>query len=241
MVTRSPRPAVARVAALHRYPVKSLTGEPVSEVLVDERGLDGDRLWSVRDLDGKLGSGKSSNRFRKMDGLLSLSASYEGRTPVITFPDGTRRREGDGDLDAALSAYVGRPVSLGREAHVSHFDDGPVHLITTAGLAALAAVHDGPVDPARFRANLLLDTGAAVGFVEDRWVGRRVAIGDELVLYVRDPMPRCVMVGLTQVELPADPGMQRTVNAANHGEFGVVADVVSPGRVAVGDSVRFDP
>ena len=37
-----------RLARLSRYPVKSLVGEDLERVLVEERGLVGDRLWSVQ-------------------------------------------------------------------------------------------------------------------------------------------------------------------------------------------------
>ncbi|WP_246595259.1 MOSC N-terminal beta barrel domain-containing protein [Actinoplanes auranticolor] len=42
-----------KVLEIRRYPIKSLLGErpPVAEV--DQRGLAGDRLWAVRDPDGK--------------------------------------------------------------------------------------------------------------------------------------------------------------------------------------------
>ena len=62
--------STGRLAGIRRYPVKSLTGEELEHALIEHRGLAGDRLWSVRDPDGKLGSGKSSRRFRKMDGLM---------------------------------------------------------------------------------------------------------------------------------------------------------------------------
>ena len=52
-----------RVASLHRYPVKSLLGEDLDELTLDERGVVGDRLWSVRTRADKIGSGKSTSRF----------------------------------------------------------------------------------------------------------------------------------------------------------------------------------
>ena len=137
----TPLSSVGRVASLHRYPVKSLAGESLAAVEVDARGLAGDRAWAVRDPDGKLGSGKSSRRFRKMDGLLLLSGAYDGDLPVVAFPDGRGVRADDPSVHDALSAYVGRPVRLEPEGEVSHFDDGPVHLVTTSGLRAVTEAH----------------------------------------------------------------------------------------------------
>lgn len=84
-------PTIGSVIELRRYPVKSLAGETLTVAAVDERGLDGDRRWAVTDTDGKFGGSKSTRRFRKMDGLLQLTANYDRHlSPVIGFPDGRR-------------------------------------------------------------------------------------------------------------------------------------------------------
>ena len=236
------------VCELHRYPVKSLTGERPAHVQVEERGVVGDRLWSVRDADGKLGSGKSTRRFRRMDGLLALRAhydeGYDGDVPVLTFPDGRSLRGDDPGVDAALSDHVGRPVTLAREERVSHFDEGPIHLVTTASLATTAARHGRPVDVRRLRPNFVVDTGPVTGFPEHDWGGRRIALGDEVVIQVLYAMPRCVMLDLPALDLPADHGLLRTVTEVSAGDLGVVANVLSPGLVSPGDVVsllRQDP
>jgi uncharacterized protein len=229
---------VGRVRSLHRYPVKSLSGETLYRAAVDRRGLVGDRAWAVRDPDGKLGSGKSSRRFRRMEGLLRLVAEYDGDVPVIGLEDGTTYRGDDPAVHEALSAYVGRPVTLSREADVSHFDDGPVHLLTSASLRRLETAHGAPVEASHFRPNLVLDSDAAAGFLEDAWVGRRLAVGSDLVLDIRATMPRCVMVTLPQQGLPGDAELLRTTTDANQGDLGVVADVVTPGVVEIGDEAR---
>ncbi len=229
---------VAVVETVRRYPVKSLVGESLDRVRFDGRGLCGDRLWSVRDLDGRLGSGKSTRRFRRMDGLLDLVAAYDGEVPVLRFPDGSVVRGDDAGIDAALSAHVGREVTLAREGEVSHFDDGPVHLVTTASIARLEELHGGPVDPRRLRANLLLHTAVEPSFVEETWMGRRLSLGAEVVLRVVAPMPRCVMVTLPQVGVDPDRHLLRTVTRHNDAILGVLAEVVRPGEVAVGDRVR---
>jgi uncharacterized protein YcbX len=240
------------VAAIRRYPVKSLRGEELAEIEVEDGRCAGDRLWSVRDLDGKLGSGKSTQRFRRMDGLLDLSARYDGDVPAVRFPDGTELRAGDPALDQALSDHVGRPVVLAREEQVSHLDDGPVHLVSTASLATTARAHGRPVDVRRTRANLLLDVDlagdpdqepdmAAGGFPEHAWTGRRLAVGDEVVLRVVALTPRCVMVNARQGDLPEDPDLLRTITDTSGGALGVLADVERGGWVRLGDEARLLP
>jgi uncharacterized protein YcbX len=229
---------MSQLLAIHRYPVKSLVGEELDRVVVDHRGCVGDRLWSVRDPDGKLGSGKSTRRFRRMDGLLDLAAAYDrGDAPVVTFPDGRRLRAGSAAADEAVSDHVGRPVTLGREEQVSHFDEGPVHLVTTASLHTLARAHGCPVDVRHTRANLLVEWDDE-GFPEHGWIGREVALGTEVVLRIRDVMPRCVMLNAAQGALPADDRLLRTVTGVSAGALGVVADVEHGGLLRVGDRVR---
>lgn len=108
----------ARVASIHRYPVKSMLGEDLTEVVVDERGLVGDRAYALLDADdGIVASAKNP---RKWASLLQLSATFvadprpgEAPPPVqVTFPDGSVLRSDDAGVDEALSAAVGRPVRL---------------------------------------------------------------------------------------------------------------------------------
>jgi uncharacterized protein len=54
---------------LWRYPVKSLLGERLQAIEVEARGLQGDRRFAVTDRHGKIGSGKTTRRFRLLPGL----------------------------------------------------------------------------------------------------------------------------------------------------------------------------
>jgi uncharacterized protein YcbX len=143
-------------------------------------------------------------------------------------------------VHAALSAHVGRPVTLRREDAVPHFDEGPLHLVTTSALARAGDLVGAPVDVRRLRANLVVETGGAPTFDERAWTGREVLLGDEVVLRVREPMVRCVMVDLPQVDLPpaTGDGLLATLGRENDTCLGVVVDVVVPGTVRVGDTVR---
>lgn len=230
---------VGSVAEVWRYPVKSVLGERVPDVGVDARGLAGDRLWAVVDDDGKLGSGKSSTRFRKLEGLLDLAAAVPpgSDVPEITWSDGRRRAVGDPGLDDDLSALAGRRVRVLREGEVEHHDDGPVHLLTTASLRWLGGLLGHAVPVARFRPNLVVDTPGLEGTPEQDWVGREVRVG-EVVLRVVQPMPRCVMTTMAQADLEADPLVLRTLTERAGADFGVLLEVVAPGRVSVGDEVR---
>lgn len=218
------------VAALHRYPIKSMSGESVDRVALDRRGVVGDRAFAVRTADGSLGSGKTTRRFTAVPGLLLVRAATVDRTVVVTLPDGSRYAA----AEAPLSELLGQQVEVVLEDEISHFDDGPVSLLGTASVAALAADRGQDVDPVRFRPNLLLATDRP--FLEDDWVGREVRIGTATIV-VTMTSPRCVMVDMEIADLPAQHGNLRAVGGLHEACLGVVADVLVPGTVTVGDEV----
>jgi len=231
--------SLGRVASLWRYPVKSMLGQSLPRLEVNERGVVGDRLFALRDEQGKFGSGKTTRRFRCIDGLFGFAASAEGDVPLIRFPDGTLRRGNDPGIDEALSATLGLAVTLAREAAIPHHDAAPVHIVTTASLAWLQRqLPESRIDARRFRPNLVVDVDGD-GPVEQDWVGRRLAIGDTLRVEVRQPTERCVMVTMAQSELETDVVILRKLAQEYAEIFGIYADVVTPGAVNRGDTVAF--
>jgi uncharacterized protein YcbX len=228
----------AMVRECWRYPVKSMLGERCERMCLDQRGVIGDRLYAVRDAAGKFGSGKTTRRFRRIDGLLRFRAVYDGAVPLLTFPDGTAIRGDDPAIHLALSTHLQMPVTLSREAEISHFDAGPLHLVTTASLRTLSeALAEGPLDRRRFRPNILIET-EAIGFPEDAWHGQDLAIGTDVRLHVAGRTERCVMVSLAQDELPYDPRILKTVARENAVCLGVYAEALTPGVIHIGDSIQ---
>lgn len=229
-----------KLAEIRRYPIKSLLGEQLATAEVDQRGLVGDRLWAVRDADGKLGSGKNTRRFRRMPGLFMLRGQVGDSVPVVELPDGRRFAADEPAGHAAVSEVLGRRVTIEREAEVMHHDEGPVSLISTAALRRLHDLVGEPVDPMRFRANLLVDVPGS-GFPEDGWLGRAVRIGSDVVLRPHRRLTRCVMIDLAQEDAPEHGHLLRTVAEHHDMTFGVWATVERPGRIGLQDAVELLP
>ena len=226
------------VKQLWRYPVKSMLGEARVSLRVDKRGVEGDRLYAVRDAEGRLGSGKNSRRFCRIDGLFGFRASSVDGVPALVFPDGRTMLASDAGVHAALSAALGQPVTLVKESNVAHFDSGAIHILTTASLAWLKqALPDGQADERRFRPNLLVEAEGS-GPVERQWPGRTLQVGDQLTLRITDPTERCRMVTLAQGRLREDPRVLREIAQGLDAQFGVYAEVLVPGEVRVGDAVH---
>ena len=227
---------IGTVHKLWRYPVKSVGGEECERLDLDGRGIAGDRRYAVLNAEGRPGSGKTTRRFRQIDGLLELKAAYRGEIPELTFPDATRMLASDPRIHAALSSMLKKPVTLAREQDISHLDAGPVHLITTAALAWLrAALPDAVVDERRFRPNLVIDV-PGYAQVEREWIGKTLSIGTTVQLRIAEPTERCRMVALSQGGLPYDPRVLASIVREADSGFGVYADVVVPGAISVNDS-----
>ena len=140
-----------------------------------------------------------------MIGLLDVRARTDDGTVLVTFPDGTSHAVDDPAAATRLSAQVGQPVTFARETSVVHFDDGPVSLIGTASLAALAAERGALVDFGRFRANVLVHT--VEPFVEDGSASVARSASGRCVLRVTMTSARCVMVQ-HEVGRPRGPARQ---------------------------------
>jgi uncharacterized protein YcbX len=192
----------------------------------------------------------------------------QGSLPPVSvaFPDGRVISTTAAHLDHTLSEELGREVALASsvpEAPVleeywpdiegialretvtdelmppgTFFDLALVHLLTTATIDRLSELYpEGRFEVRRFRPNIVVAVDEE-GFVESDWVGRTLAIGDELRLSVTGPCPRCVMTTLAQGDLPKDPGILRTAAKSNEANVGIYASVLQVGTIRRGDPLR---
>ncbi|MEO0411391.1 MAG: MOSC N-terminal beta barrel domain-containing protein [Pseudomonadota bacterium] len=101
---------VGTVAGLHRYPVKSMLGETLQDVMCSPSGFDGDRMAALIDTNsGKVVTAKLPHRWRKM---LELSArKTTGGDISVTLPGQEDILFGSAEADAVLSRYLSRDVA----------------------------------------------------------------------------------------------------------------------------------
>jgi len=156
-------------------------------------------------------------------------------------PEGRRDVVVDQKLGSAYFAEAGvpSPVPVG-----AFFDLFPVSVLTTSTLDRLNEIKPtSRFEDRRFRMNLIVGAKEP-GFVENAWVGRELAIGNDVKLMVALSDPRCVMTTLAQDNLPGDSDILRTllqnnkVQVADAGQFpcaGVYAVVTTGGTIRVGD------
>ncbi len=217
---------------IRRYPVKSMAGESLGSVEVDARGLTGDRWYAVVDGDGKLSSGKHSNRFRRRDAVFDFAARTTDEGVRVSGRGGDWP-VGDVDLDRALSLAMGDPVRVLAEEATPHQDDGQVSLVGTASLDWCREHLGVDADRRRIRPNLVIDTREP--FVEEAWSGV-LTVGTARLRVVRR-VERCRMIDIAQDGLPPEGRWLTSLSETRQLCLAIYLDVVDPGTLSVGDEV----
>src|SRR6266480_638083 len=161
-------------------------------------------------------------------------------------PDGHRDEVVEAQLGAAFFNSRGLPSAV---SEGSFFDLFPFSVLTTSSLDQLGELEpQSRFDVRRFRMNVIVDTPAR-GFIENQWVGRTLAIGDQVRLSVAFPDPRCVMPSLPQEDLPRDSRVLKTLAKHNRIDVagslypcaGVYAVAQATGTIRKGDEVSLGP
>ncbi len=157
-------------------------------------------------------------------------------------PDGHRDEVVEAQLGAAFFNERGLPSAV---PEGSFFDLYPLSVLTTSTLEQLGEFEpESRFDARRFRMNVIVDTSPP-GFVENEWVGRTFAIGDDVKIGVSLPDPRCVMPSLAQEDLPKDGRVLKALAQHNRIDVagalypcaGVYAVAESTGTIRKGDRI----
>ncbi|OBH77707.1 molybdenum cofactor biosysynthesis protein [Mycobacterium mantenii] len=236
-----------RVQALLRYPVKSMLGETLDRLPVDERGAEGDRRLAL--VDGETGHVASAKNPRLWRGLLTCTAHADAQGVRISLPDGTDVAADDPGVDELISRLTGRRVrlvtrrldgatlvrpdpeqllELGLDAEVG----GRILRIAAAtpgesftdeaplhAITTATLEHIG-VEALRYRPNLVITTPADYPpYAENDWVGGEIVIG-EVRLRVLTATSRCVVPTLEHGPLPRAPQALRIPAAENRLDTG---------------------
>lgn len=257
--------SAASVAWISIAPVKGLGLVHPAWVALDDGGVASDRRFHVIDERGRLINGKHLGVLVQVrpdydDDAQTLALAFpDGGTvagevalgePVTTVFYGrpVRGRAVVGPWNDALSAFAGRALKLIRSDRPGASNDrgrsGSASLLSRAALEAFAPAvgATSPLDARRFR--MLFGIDGIAAYEEDGWIGRDVRVG-EAVVRPRGHCGRCLITGQdpdTGVpDLPTLDALREVrgdVESTEPLPFGVIAEVVAPGRVALGDPVE---
>ncbi|MCB9947393.1 MAG: MOSC domain-containing protein [Rhodospirillaceae bacterium] len=247
----------ATVAAIHRYPIKGLNHQPLDAVeLATGQALPGDRQFAIAHGASKFDPAdpqwvhpRNFLALLRNAKLATLRIDYDDTTGVLIINrDGKQVARGTittlmgvNLINQFLAAYlrdeaVGTP-KLVQAPGISFTDtkDDYVSLINLASVKDLERVARRPVDPLRFRGNLLvegMDAWSELGLVD-----REVRIG-QARLQVVDRIGRCAATEVNPNTAERDINIPRLLMGGyGHADCGIYLQVVQGGRIAVGDNV----
>ncbi|ARP98120.1 MOSC domain-containing protein [Pseudorhodoplanes sinuspersici] len=247
----------ARISAIYRYPVKGLSPEPMPAVtLMPGLTLPADRMYAIEN--GPSGFDPAAPQYfpkqrflmlMRNERLAALDTRFDHATHVLTVrlngsevaTGDLRTPEGRAAIENFFARYSadelrGPPKVLQSDGHsFSDVAAKVVSIINTASVAAVENTVGAPVDPLRFRGNLLVEGWPA--WHEFDLLDRTLAIGDARLKVVKR-IVRCAATnvepctGIRDMEIP-----KTLMQAFGHMDCGIYAQVIDGGTIAPGDTV----
>ncbi len=246
------------LSRIFRYPVKGLSAQaPDAVLLTAGAGLPEDRRFAISHGASAYNPNEPAWQPKsnfvalvRNDRLAALECDYDADTATLIIRRGGRQVArgaigtplGRGLIDQFLAAYLkgdvpGVPHLV--EAPGIVFGDTPeplISIVNAASIHDLERVVKEPVNPLRFRPNLVVE--GAAPWSEAGWVGATLEI-NEVKLEVVQLIKRCPAINI-------EPGTgAKTLNLLlalergyGHQNCGVYARVLNGGRIATGDTIN---
>lgn len=248
----------ATIARISRYPVKGLSAQDLDETILSPGGpVPHDRRFAV--LHGASGFDVAAPQWKpktnflmlmRDERLAALDTDYDDATCTLTIQrQGRVVARGRIDtptgrtlIDQFFAAYMkdempGPFRTVEAPGHMfSDIAAKAVSLINAASAKDVERVARAPVDPRRFRGNLLID--GLEKWAEVGWVGRTLKIGPKVRLEVFKTIQRCAATEVNPDSAQRDLNVPKLLRAGfGHVECGIYAKVIEGGRIAVGDAI----
>lgn len=251
--------AAAIIQSIYRYPVKGLSPERLARVtLAAGQTLPADRLYAIEN--GPSGFDPAAPRYQpkirylmlmRHERLATLRTRFDEDSHVLSIEyDGRdaargdlRTAEGRAAVERFFSSFSaadlrGPPKVL--HAPGFSFSDVAAKVVSIINLASVADLENyvgAPIDPLRFRGNLYVTGWPA--WQELDMVGRRITIGSGVVLKIVKRIVRCAATNVDPATGIRDLDIPNTLmKTFGHADCGIYAEVVTPGTIAVSDSMQ---
>jgi hypothetical protein len=234
---------IGEVEALFRYPVKSMSGEPLEVADLGWHGLDGDRRLAFRRMDDR--SGFPWLSASKLPELI-LFAPQRREPPVGgNLPTHVRTPEGEElpmfgeELATEVGRRHGSPVEM-MYLNRGIFDEASISVITSTTVGEIGRLTAQHPDVRRFRPNILIASLRAVPFEEDEWVGGVLTFGennDAAAIGVTNRDERCSMVNFDPDSARPSAEVLKTIVRVRDNKAGVYGTTIRRGRIAVGQPI----
>lgn len=246
-----------RIASLYRYPVKGLSPERLTTALLDEGAyFPGDRLFAIENGPSGFDPAEPVHQpkikylmLMRHEALATLRTRYDDASGDLVVA-----REGNEVLRASTSTPEGRdritgffedfmPEALRGRPRLLQAPDGYrftdsrsgfVSIINLASVADLEARIAAPIDPLRFRGNIMVE--GLKPWAELDLAGRELTTASGVRLHVIKRIERCAatnvdpQTGARDLQLP-----KALMTAFGHVDCGIYCKVLSGGRLIEGE------
>ncbi len=249
-----------KIVGLYRYPVKGMSPEPLENVRLETGNtLPFDRAYAMENGPGKFDPARPRHlpkinfvmlmRNEKLarlktsfdDNSQELSISLEGKTVVRASLNSASGRAA---IERFIAGYMpedlrGAPRIVSAPDHsFSDVADKCLHIINMNSVRELQRLmqpqlQGRPLDPMRFRANMIIDGPAA--FSELQWPGKTLSIGKaRLEIFKRTK--RCPATNVDPQSARREGDLpQALYENFGHRDFGLYARVIRGGEISCSD------
>jgi len=257
---------IGTVESIWRYPIKSMSGEAMTEAFMGFSGFYGDRCFAFKNSSARKGfpylnatAHEQMLRYRpqfryperaiKPPNLAEAMSISPGVTPANPDPN---------DLIVDVITPSGAIVAVDDPALIEMLCEGlrgenhltlvrsdraltdcrPVSLISMQTIQQVEAELGIPLDKRRFRSNIYFNLASGNGFAEDELVGRKLRIGSRAEIMVLERDPRCKMISLDPDTGEHNPEVFRKVAQTHSACAGIYCAVLIEGVFTKGNSIE---
>ena len=251
-------PPQAQIHSIYRYPVKGLSPEPLAHTTLSVRQtVPFDRMYAIENGPSGFDPAKPAyspkHKFLELmrnARLAELRAVFDDESHVlgirhenrVAAQGDLRTAEGRAAIERFFAEFCvdelrGPPKILHAPGHsFSDVAKKVVSIINLATVAELENVTGAPVNPLRFRGNLLIEGWPA--WREFDLLNEEIAVGPSARLKVVKRIVRCAATEVDPDTGIRDLPIPRTImDTYGHADCGVYAEVIEAGPIAVGDAV----
>jgi len=248
------------ITALYRYPVKGFSPEPLESTKIPASGtMPSDRAFAIENGPSKFDPATPAHlpkiafmMLMRNERLAEFQTWFDDGTGVLTIEKG-----GTICVSGSLHAGAGRavietwiaktfagelrgpPKIVSAEGH--SFSDKRakvLHLVNLASIRDLEKHMGRPVDPLRFRPNIVID--GAEPFAEFEWIDKRLRLPD-IVLAGESRTERCAATNVDPATAARDMQIPRTLMGLyGHADFGIYLLAETGGTLSVGDRLSIE-
>lgn len=205
---------LGELAAIWRYPVKSLAAEPLEYAEVQAGGIPGDRASALFVRSGHARTGKT----------------FRGKEHNLLH---TTREAADA---VEIAARDGVQLEV-RDAEPHYFDAAPISIVFDRWIAQVEGALETPLDPRRWRPNFYARAFDGFALSEPDLIDRVIELGGA-VLRVRDTIKRCVTTTYDIQTGERDDDVLLYVAQKRANVMGVYCEVELAGTVRLGEVLR---